>query len=101
MNPAIYCTKTAEFDEGAYAVLRNRELYIAASAATIGRMAAHPPVPRSKAMIPVSTVARHIAPLDESDSPSACPAATFLDLCDDREPDLPCGYTAPTHYLEF
>lgn len=55
MNPAIYCTKSAEFDEGAYAVLRNRELYIAASAATVGRMAAHPPVPRSKAMIPVST----------------------------------------------
>lgn len=49
----------------------------------------------------VSTVAGHCTPLAESDSPSACPAATFLDLCDDREPDLPCGYTAPTHYLEF
>jgi hypothetical protein len=101
MSPHIYCTKAAELDEAAYAVLRNRELYIAASAATVGRMAAHPPVPRSKAMIPVSTVAGHSAPLTESDSPSACPAATFLDLCDDREPDLPCGYTAPTHYLEF
>jgi hypothetical protein len=28
-------------------------------------------------MIPVSTVAGHSAPLTESDSPSACPAATY------------------------
>lgn len=76
MHSAIYCTKAAELDEAAYAVLRNRELYIAASAATVGRMAAHPPVPRSKSMIPVSTVAGHCTPLAESDSPSACPAAT-------------------------
>lgn len=79
----------------------NRDMAFAMSAATIGKLAAHPPVPRSKSMIPVSTVAGHSAPLTESDSPSACPAATFLDLCDDREPELPCGYTAPTHYLEF
>lgn len=77
MHSAIFCTKAADLDEGAYAVLRNRELYIAASAATVGRMAAHPPVPRSKAMIPVPTVAGYSAPLTESDPPSACPAATY------------------------
>lgn len=55
----------------------NRDMAFAMSAATVGKLAAHPPVPRSKAMIPVSTVAGHSAPLTESDSPSACPAATF------------------------
>lgn len=55
----------------------NRDMAFAMSAATVGKLAAHPPVPRSKAMIPVSTVAGHSAPLTESDSPSACPAATL------------------------
>jgi hypothetical protein len=55
----------------------NRDMAFAMSAATVGKLAAHPPVPRSKAMIPVSTVAGHSAHLTESDSPSACPAATY------------------------
>lgn len=92
-------------DELAYdtdkGLLPQREAYFEQSRRSVGRVAAFPAIPRSKSMIPVSTVAGHSAPLTESDSPSACPAATFLDLCDDREPDLPCGYTAPTHYLEF
>ncbi len=101
MHSAIYCTKAAELDEAAYAVLRNRELYIAASAATVGRMAAHPPVPRSKSMIPVSTVAAGTLPSCVRPPLTPRQRPPFLDLCDDREPDLPCGYTAPTHYLEF
>ena len=99
MHSAIYCTKSAQIDGAALAVLRNRDFAFEMSRNTVGRLPMTPPVPRSKSLVP--TVAGHSAPLTESDSPSACPAATFLDLCDDREPDLPCGYTAPTHYLEF
>jgi len=67
-------------DEGKYdtdkGLLPQREAYFELSKRTVGRMSAFPSIPRSKSMIPVSTVAGHSAPLTESDSPSACPAAT-------------------------
>lgn len=75
-HSAIYSTKAADLDQSAIALLCNRDRYILQSRETVGKLAAHPPVPRSKSMIPVSTVAGHSVPLTESDSPSACPAAT-------------------------
>jgi|SRR5690349_20110216 len=75
MHSAIYSQKSAELDGSALAAFRNRDFYIAQSAATVGKLAATPPIPRCKSLVP-STVAGHSAPLTESDSPSACPAAT-------------------------
>lgn len=78
MNPAIYAQKSADLDGFALAAFRNRDAAFAMSAATVGKLAAHPPVPRCKSLVP-STVAGHSVPLTDAGSPPVCPAATFTD----------------------
>jgi hypothetical protein len=53
MHSSIYSTKSTDQDGSAYALLRNRSAYIAMSAATVGKLPAHPPVPREKALVPI------------------------------------------------
>lgn len=94
MSPHIFSTKSAPIDGSALAVFRNRSRYIEQSAATVGRLPMTPPVPRNRSLVPLPAAGPAVPP-------TAPAVGIYRDLCDDLEPDLPCGYTAPTHYLEF
>ena len=71
----VYSEKSVEIDESVYALLRNRDAYVAMSAATVGRLPMHPPVPREKSLVAVYGTA-----WGDSDSP---------DVTDPNEPELP------------
>ena len=72
----VYAEKVSWLDESAFALLRNRHLYIAQSAATVGRLPAHPPVPREKSLV----VASCGMAWGDDDSP---------DVTSEHEPELP------------
>lgn len=55
MSPHIFAVKRSEIDESAYALLRNRDAYVAMSAATVGRLPMTPPVPREKSLVPIQS----------------------------------------------
>lgn len=55
MSPHIYSTKSAKIDGAAFAVLRNRDFAFELSRNTVGRLPAHPPVPRDHSLVPMST----------------------------------------------
>lgn len=76
MSPHIFAVKRSEIDESAYALLRNRDAYVAMSAATVGRLPAHPPVPREKSLV----VAGCGMAWGDDDSP---------DMTSEHEPEIP------------
>lgn len=51
----VYDEKIVEVDESVMKLLVNRDRYIAQSEATRNRLPAHPPVPASKALVPVQS----------------------------------------------
>lgn len=86
----VFAEKQAEIDEQAFALLRNRDRYIALSAATIGRLPAHPSVPRSKALVPCPSPA--VTPLAESAYSPMAPAADSYLPDSYYDQDLEDGY---------
>lgn len=52
----VYRENVAKIDGRALAVLSNRQRYIEQSAATVGKLPAHPPVPASKSLVPVEVM---------------------------------------------
>lgn len=48
----IFDEKKVSIDEAVYALLRNRDRYVEMSAATVGKLPAHPPVPVNRSLVP-------------------------------------------------
>lgn len=86
----VFSVRDCMPDGRVQALLTNRDRYIQQSAQTIGRLAAHPPVPNHKALVPCPSPA--VTPLTESAySPKAPAADSYLpDAYYDQ--DLQDGY---------
>lgn len=78
MNPAIFCTKSAQIDGSAFAVLRNRDFAFELSRNTIGRLPMTPPVPRNRSLVPLPAAGAEISP-DSVPAVGIYPCDTFDD----------------------
>jgi hypothetical protein len=73
----IHSVREAMPDGRVHALFANRDSYIRQSSETIGRLAAHPPVPNHKALVPCPSPA--VTPLAEKAySPKAPAAESYL-----------------------
>lgn len=86
----VFSVRDCMPDGRVQALLTNRDRYIQQSAQTIGRLAAHPPVPNHKALVPCPSPAT--PPLVESAYSPMAPAADSYLPDSYYDQDLQDGY---------